>query len=115
MALVLGRAGDGIRAGAGAQLAGVGLSTQAAIAAGSPVTELGVGALSGERIADSRFVARVEGRADHGIGPLALPLLTGVGLGATIAIVAGSVLVPGRSRADAIRGADSLVAGIIQP
>src|SRR5439155_257982 len=80
----------------GAGLAGVGLGTAVAVAAGRAVDLARVGAGAVGRIADAGVVTLIEGRTDDGVCPGAGARLAGVALGAGVAVVAGGAVHLGR-------------------
>ncbi len=88
VALVARRADHGVGAGAGSTLAGVGLSAGVPVVAGCSVRTGRVRAEPGRRIARAGIVACIGGAAVDGVRSHADAGLTGVGLGARIAVVA---------------------------
>src|SRR5262249_38094481 len=103
VALIEGRADDGVRPDARAGLAGVALRAGIAITAGAPVRLVRVGAEAARRIADAGVVALIERGADDGVRPDARAGLAGVGLGTGIAIGARAAVGDVRIGADAAR------------
>src|SRR5439155_889897 len=103
VALVLGGADDGVRAGAAAALAGVGLRAGVAVVARRPVGLGRVRAQAARRIARPCVVALILGGADDGVRAGAAAALAGVGLRAGVAVVAGGAFGLGRVRASAPR------------
>src|SRR5439155_1139647 len=101
VALVEGGADDGIRAGAGPRLAGVGLRAGVAVVAGRPVGLGRVRADTRRRIAGAGAVALIAGGASHRVPARAGPRLTGVGLRAGVAVAASGAVRLGRVRAGA--------------
>jgi len=89
VALVGGRADDGVAAGADPALAGVGLRAGVAVVAGGTITLRGVGAQAGGRVAGAGVVTLIGGRADDGIVGDAYPALAGA-RGARIAVACGA-------------------------
>src|SRR5206468_4029199 len=77
VALVGGGADDGVRAGAGATLAGVALRAGVAVVARAAVAGVRVGALAGGGVAGAGVVALVERGADDGVVADAHPALAG--------------------------------------
>src|SRR5207248_658893 len=67
VALIRGRTGDGVAARAGSRLTGIRLGTRVAIVTGRAVGLVRVGAEAGARIACTRDVALIRGRADDGV------------------------------------------------
>src|SRR5207247_1589625 len=89
VALIDGRADDGIRARARAGLAGVRLRAGVAVVAGRAVRPGGrVGALPSRGVAGPGVVALIDSRADDGIRACARPRLARVGLRAGVAVIA---------------------------
>src|SRR5439155_279100 len=88
VALVLGGAGDGIRAGAGAGLARVGPRARAVVVARRAVRLGWVRAHAGRRVARADVVALVLGSAGDGVRAGARAGLAGIGARAGVAVVA---------------------------
>src|SRR5205814_909292 len=88
VALIRGRADDGVRARAGSGLAGIRLGTRIAIVTYRAVGLVRVGAAARGRIACTRDVALIGSRADDRVGAGADSGLAGFGLGARVAVVA---------------------------
>src|SRR5437762_2540130 len=88
VALVLGGAGDGIRAGAGAGLARVGPRARAVVVARRAVRLGWVRAHAGRRVAGADVVALVLGSAGDGVRAGARAGLAGIGARAGVAVVA---------------------------
>src|SRR5262249_44462964 len=103
VALVEGRADDGVRPDAGGAPGRVGLRAGVAVGAGAAVRLGRVRAGAVRRIAGAGVVALVEGGADDGVRPDAGAGLAGVGLGAGVAVGAGAAVGLGRVRAGAVR------------
>jgi hypothetical protein len=92
MALILCYTDDGhTRAHPGG--AGVGLGASIAVVATGAVSYIRVRAHAIGWVAYSRHVALIERRAHHGVRADARTRLTGVGLGAGVAVVAGDTVV----------------------
>src|SRR5439155_5162982 len=89
VALVGGRAHDGVAARADAGLTRVGPGAGVAVVAGRAVHRRRVGALARGGITGARHVALVGGRAHDGVAAHADAALTRVGPGAGVAVVAG--------------------------
>src|SRR2546427_522981 len=92
VALIEGRAEDGVRPDAAARLAGVALGAGIAVGAGRADGRRGGGAGGARRMADPCNMTLIEGGADDGIRPDAGALLAGVPLGASIAVGAGAAV-----------------------
>src|SRR5437762_2970277 len=88
VALVLGSAGDGVRAGARAGLAGIGARAGAAFVARRAVGLCGVRARAGRRVARAHAVALILGGAGDRIRAGARAGLAGIGARAGVAVVA---------------------------
>jgi hypothetical protein len=93
VALVQGRAYHGVCTHADPLLTGIELRTQVFVIAREAIFLVRTGTLAGERVADTRDVALVQGRAYHGVCTHADPLLTGIHLSAGVAVIAGSSVV----------------------
>src|SRR5437016_656796 len=104
VALIGGRAHDGVGAHAGAGLAGVGLRAGIAVVARRSVGLGGIAADARRGVAGAGGVALVGGGAGDGVGAHAGTGLAGVGLRAGIAVVAAAALGLGGIAADARRG-----------
>src|SRR5207253_1375109 len=112
--LILGRAGDGVRAGARAGLAGVAAGARVAVVAGGAVGPGGVGADPRRRVAGAGVVALVLGVTDDRRAGEAGAAFTGVGDGARVAVVAGGAVRLGGVGAGAgRRGAGAGVVALI--
>src|SRR5438876_360033 len=92
VALVGGRAPDGVRAHAGAGRTGVGLRARVAVRAGRAIDLRGIAAGARRGIAGARRVALVGGRAHDGVRAHAGAGRTGVGLRARVAVRAGCAI-----------------------
>src|SRR5207253_1170528 len=90
--LILGRAGDGVRARARAGLAGVAAGARVAVVAGGAIGPGGVGADTGRRVAGARVVALVLGVTDDRRAGDAGAAFAGVDGGARVAVVAGGAV-----------------------
>src|SRR5439155_1303340 len=101
VALVLGGADDGVRAGAHSPLTGVGLRACVPVVAGGAVGPSGVRAGAGGRVARPGVVTLVGHGADDGVPARAHARLAGVGLRARVAVVAGGAVGLGGVRARA--------------
>src|SRR5437667_112477 len=88
VALVLGGAGDGVRAGAGAGLARIGVRAGVAVVARRAVRLCGVRAHAGRRVARPHAVALILGGAGDRIRAGARAGLAGIGARAGVAVVA---------------------------
>src|SRR5207247_343907 len=104
VALSGGGADDGVRARAGARLAGVGLGAGVAVAAGRAVGLVRVRADARAGIARPDVVALIESGADDGVRARAHAALASIGLGAGVGVVAGRAVGLVRIRADARAG-----------
>src|SRR5213078_1992620 len=102
VALIERAADDRVGTGADARLAGVALRAGAAVVAGRPVRRGRVGAGPVGRVTNTSVVALIEGGADDGVPALADTCPAGVGLGASIAVVAGAAVRRGRVGAGAV-------------
>src|SRR5947207_2352557 len=102
VALIERGADDGVRPDAGAGLAGVGLGAGIAVGAGGAVRRGRVGAGPVGRVTNTSVVALIEGGADDGVPALADTCPAGVGLGASVAVVAGAAVRRGRVGAGAV-------------
>ncbi len=92
MALVGGRADDGISAGASTGLASVRARTAIAVAAGRTVRFVRVRAGTGRRVAGAHNMALIERRAHDRVSAGASTILTGIGTRTSVAVAAdGSV------------------------
>src|SRR6478736_5403134 len=100
MTLIACAADDRVAAGADARLTRVGLGAGVGVIARRPVGSGRVGAGARRGIAGPGDVALIAGRADDGSAALAVTRLTGIGLGAGIAIAAGRPVRCGRIRTD---------------
>src|SRR5439155_860711 len=89
VALIAGGASHRVPARAGPRLAGVGLRAGVAVVAGRTVGLGRVRADTRRRVARPCHVALIAGGAGHGVPARARPRLTGVGLRAGVAVVAG--------------------------
>src|SRR5262249_27457233 len=115
VALIEGRADDGVRPDAGAGLAGVRLGAGIARREERRVGLVGGGAEAAGRVADTGVVALVEGRADDEVRPDACAGLAGVRLGAGVAVRAsGAVRLFGVGADAAGRVADTGVVALIE-
>src|SRR5207249_3893427 len=103
VALLDGGPADGIRAGAGPRLAGVGLCARVAVVAGGAVGGVRIRADAGRRVAGPRHVTLIQHRVRERVRSGAAPRLAGVGLCARVAVVAGGAVGGVRIRADAGR------------
>src|SRR5439155_1499893 len=92
VALVGGRAHDGVATRADAALTRVGPGAGVAVVAGRAVHRRRVGALARGGITGPRHVALVGGRAHDGVATRADAALTRVGPGAGVAVVAGGAV-----------------------
>src|SRR5439155_1277773 len=100
VALVLRRAGGGVRGGGGARLAGVAPGAGVAVVAGGAVGPGGVGADPRRRVAGAGVVALVLGVTDDRRAGEAGAAFTGVGDGARVAVVTGGAVRLGGIGAD---------------
>jgi len=98
VALIGGRADDGIVTRASASLTGIGLGALVVVVAGRAVGLGRIGANTGVRITGAGVVTLIGGGANNRIGTGAGTRLTGVGLGALVTVVARRAIVLGRVR-----------------
>jgi hypothetical protein len=115
VALVEGGAENGIGAGTAARLTGIGLGAGVAIGASAAIRFVRVGANTRRGIAGAGVVALIERHAHDGVGPGACPQLTGIGLGAGIAVIASAAIRLVRIRTNARRRiADADVMALVE-
>src|SRR5207247_2371112 len=104
VALVGGRADDGVAAAAEPALAGVGLRAGVTVVARGTIGLGRIRARARGGIAGAGGVALIGGGADDGVGARAHAALAGVGLGAGVGVVAGGAIGLRRVRARARGG-----------
>src|SRR5207253_6209322 len=113
VALVRGSADDGVRAGAGAGLAGVALRAGVAVVAGHTVRGRRVRADAARRVADAGDMTLILGRADDRVRADAGAAEAGAALGAEVAVLAGREIGERRVRAPGRRIAAVGGAGVV--
>src|SRR5262249_46869380 len=99
MALIASGADFGIGAGAGPRLARIGLRASVAIVTGSAVRLGGIRALTCHGIARPRIMALIAGRTSNWIGARASAAVAGIGLRASVSIIAYGAIGLSRIRA----------------
>jgi hypothetical protein len=93
MTLIGRGAGDRIAADTAPVLAGVGLGAEIVVIAHAAIGFCWIRAETGGRVAGAGLMALITcRRADNGVGADTAPVLAGVGLGASVAVVTGDAV-----------------------